>query len=134
MLKESYPIRVTRRFDFFSKIFKEFSLLLQHVVKLWDYNAKSLYQIIDGKYISTDDFIYFRCYLTSLGKTEFYKVLHNPELLKAAIDRSLWTGEEMMSVADYAYQKKSGTSGEMNCPKCVCTEVSYDFGSYKNDG
>lgn len=106
----------------------------EKVVKLWDYNVKSLYQIINGRYLSTDDFIYFRCFLISLGKEEYDKALSNPSLLSTTIDPSMWAGEEMMSVADNAYRMKKNTVDEENCPRCVCTEVNYDFGSYKMTG
>jgi Protein of unknown function (DUF4240) len=106
----------------------------EKVVKLWDYNVKSLYQIINGRYLSTDDFIYFRCFLISLGKEEYDKALSNHSLLSTTIDPSMWAGEEMMSVADKAYRMKKNKVDEENCPRCVCTEVNYDFGSYKMTG
>ncbi|HTF17373.1 MAG TPA: DUF4240 domain-containing protein [Chryseolinea sp.] len=107
---------------------------VENVVKLWNYNIKSLYQIISGKYISTDDFIYFRCYLISLGKDEFDRAINSPELFATIVDPSMWAGEEMMHVADIAYQKRTNKIDEEGCPRCVCTEVSYDFGSYKMTG
>lgn len=106
----------------------------EKVVELWNYNVKSLYQIINGKFMSTDDFVYFRCYLISLGKEEFDKALGSPELLTETIDPSMWAGEEMMSVADNSYGRKTEKFDEENCPRCVCTEVSYDFGSYRMTG
>lgn len=141
--KSKYPENFDKQIQFLTDTLSRMSeesivgfecTFTEKVVKLWNYNVKSLYQIINGKYISTDDFIYFRCYLISLGKEEFDKALSNPELLKATIDPSMWAGEEMMLVADKAYQKKNNQLDEENCPRCVCTEVSYDFGSYKMTG
>lgn len=108
--------------------------LTENVVKLWNYNVKSLYQIVNGKYVSTDDFIYFRLYLISLGRDEFDRALNNPELLKTTIDPNLWRGELLMSAADDAYQKKSAKVDDDGCPRCICTDVSYDFGGYKMTG
>jgi hypothetical protein len=106
----------------------------ENVVKLWDYNVKSLYQIVNGEYVSTDEFIYFRCYLISLGKEEFDKALNDPEMLLTIIDPALWKGERLLSVADDAYRRKTKSVDEDNCPRCICTDVSYDFGRYKMTG
>ncbi len=107
--------------------FDAFSSLTDNVLKLWNYNVKSLYQIVNGKYVSTDDFIYFRLYLISLGKDEFDNALNNPEMLKTTIDPDLWRGENLMSVDDDAYQKKTAKIDDDDCPRCVCTDVSYDL-------
>jgi hypothetical protein len=106
----------------------------EKVIQLWDYKVKSLYQIVEGDYMSTDDFIYFRCYLISLGKENFETALNHTDDFTVEIDRSQWSGEQLMTVADFAYEKKHDTVAEEQLPRNVAMEVNYDFGNYKMTG
>ena len=107
----------------------------EKMIVLWDYNIKSLYQITESNnYVSTDDFIYFRAYLISLGEEDYYKALTNTDSFDYDVNRSYWSGEGMISVASKAYNKKHKKIDEDNYLGDIIYEVDYDFGNYKMTG
>ena len=107
----------------------------EQMVALWDYNVKAIYQITEGDtYMSSDDFLYFRAYLISLGKDKCKKALLDTDNFDAKVDRTSWSGEELLSIADRAYLKKNTRVDRVHCPRCIDTEVSYNMGVYKMTG
>ncbi|WP_075591130.1 DUF4240 domain-containing protein [Labilibacter marinus] len=142
--KRKYPQDFEKQMEFLTTSLSECSndqiigferVLREKVIKLWDYNIKSLYQIIDGKYMSTDMFIYFRFWIISNGN-EFYRTAlietdNLSKLLPQEID--IW-GEGLMYVADDAFFRKNGKESKLKCPRDLSFDVDYDFGSYKMTG
>ena len=106
----------------------------EKVIELWDYKVKGLYQIIEGEHVSKNDLIYFRCYLISLGKDAFETALKKTDQLSIHIDRTHWSGKEMITVADFAYQKKYPQFEESKLPSKVGRAVDYESGAYKMTG
>ncbi len=107
--------------------------LREKVVQLWDYNIKSLYQIMYGKYISTDLFIYFRFWIVSNGQEFFDSALTHTDELAPKIEINE-DGESLLYVADEAYMIKNGDNPELMPPRDQALEVDYDFGLYKMSG
>ena len=110
-------------------------VLREKVVELWNYNIKSLYQIIEGKYMSTDLFIYFRFWIISNGQ-DFYRIALNDtdNLFEFLPNRLNETGEGLMYIADYAFYRKNGKESGLKCPRDLSFDVDYDFGAYKMTG
>ncbi|OON65861.1 DUF4240 domain-containing protein [Hymenobacter sp. CRA2] len=106
----------------------------ENMVRLWNYNIKSMYQIIEGNYISTDDFVYFRGYLISLGQEITNTAIQNPDLVSVPLDRTEWSGEDMIYVADQAYSTKNRQLKGSTAPRDSASAVDYDFGNYKMTG
>jgi len=76
--------------------------LREKIIELWNFNVKSLYQIIYGEYVSTDIFIYFRFWIVSNGQEFFQTALENTdELAEKTIAYD--DGEGLLYVADRAF-------------------------------
>ncbi|WP_157807242.1 DUF4240 domain-containing protein [Hymenobacter chitinivorans] len=110
--------------------------LREQLIREWNYNIKSLYQITNGSYVSTDDFIYFRAYLISCGADVVQAALQNPEQLTIPLDRLDASGEEMLQVAKNAYAQKHHTTGgpDPHSPGEQPLAVDYDLGNYRMTG
>lgn len=108
--------------------------LREKVVQLWDFNIKSLYQIIFDEYLSTDGFIYFRFWIVSNGKEFFKKALEDMDKLAEADLEGYYDGEGLMYVADEAFTVKNGDVSEEELPRDQAHDVDYDFGNYKMTG
>ena len=105
----------------------------EKVIELWDYNIKSLYQIIYGDYVSTDVFIYFRFWIVSNGE-EFYRIALRETDELAELVNSNDDGEGLLYVADNAYLIRNGNSSGIELPRDQSFDVDYDFGNYKMTG
>ena len=109
--------------------------LREKMIELWNYNIKSLYQILFGKYLSTDNFIYFRLWIISNGKGFFYKAINNTDGLSNQIGKSYKTdGEAFMSISDRAFILKHNSVKVDSLPRDLSNEIEYDFGLYKMTG
>jgi hypothetical protein len=109
--------------------------LREKMIELWNYNVKSLYQIILGNYFSTDGFIYFRLWIISNGKDFFYKSINDTDNLSEKISKSYdGDGEALLIVADNAFKIKNGNEKIEKLPRDLSLEVDYDFGKYKMTG
>ena len=111
----------------FEKTFRE------EIIRSWDYNVKSLYQIIHGDYLSADGFLYFRCYLLSNGKDFYRSAANNPDKLAYKIEDN-YDGELMLYVADEAFELKNGKATKLARPRDKAIDISYDFGKYRMTG
>ena len=110
-------------------------VLREKIIELWNYNIKSLYQIVDGNYISTDLFIYFRFWIISNGQVFYDKALHETDNLAELMPSKLIdTGEGFMYLADDAFIRKNGEDSGLEYPRDLSFDVDYDFGSYKMTG
>ncbi|MER2997970.1 DUF4240 domain-containing protein [Pontibacter populi] len=107
--------------------------LKEKMIELWDYNLKSLYQIVQDEYVSTDGFIYYRFWIISNGKDFFQRALANPDLLADEI-QATYDGQGLMVVADNAFKLKNGANTNLELPRDVTTAVHYDFGNYRMSG
>lgn len=107
--------------------------LNEKVLELWDYNVKSLYQIVQDEYLSTDGFIYYRFWIVSNGREFFQKAIADPDLLADAL-QATYDGEGLMIVADNAFELKNGEITGLELPRDVTTAVHYDFGNYRMSG
>ncbi len=107
--------------------------LKEKVIELWDYNVKSLYQIVQDEYLSTDGFIYYRFWIVSNGRDFFQRATVNPDSLVDEI-QATYDGEGLMVVADNAFELKNGENTNLELPRDVTTAVHYDFGNYKMSG
>ena len=107
--------------------------LKEKVIELWDYNVKSLYQIVQDEYLSTDGFIYYRFWIVSNGRDFFQRAKANPDLLADEI-QATYDGEGLMVVADNAFELKNGANKNTELPRDVTTAVDYDSGNYRMSG
>ena len=107
--------------------------LKEKVIELWDYHIKSLYQITQDEYLSTDGFIYYRLWIVSNGRGFLQRAITNPDLLADEI-QATYDGEGLMVVADNAFELKNGTNTGLELPRDVTTAVDYDFGNYRMSG
>lgn len=107
--------------------------LREELLKSWNYNVKSLFQIMYGDYFSNDKFLHFRCWLLSNGKDFYYTAINNPEGLVEILNRSK-DGRAMLAVADNAFVLRNGDSSKLETPSHVSMEVDYGDDSYKMTG
>jgi hypothetical protein len=107
--------------------------LREKVIELWNYDVKSLYQIMYGEYVSPDVFIYFRFWIVSNGQKFFQTALENPDELAEKININD-DGEGLLYVADDAFILKNCSSSELESPRDQSFDVDYDFGNYKMTG
>ena len=107
--------------------------LKEKVIGLGHYNVKSLYQIIWGDYISTDNYLYFKFWIISNGKEFYHLAINDPDQLTDRIEFT-YDGERLMSVADFAFEVKNGADSGLELPRDRTHIVDYDFGNYKIAG
>ncbi len=108
ILKEILAERPLEDIVEFGKIFKHFHAL-SYTSDLW-----AAAYIIQGG-CSDDMFDYFRAWLIAQGKNVFENVIENPETLAKIIpveEGEEIDGECMLSVADEAYERKTGNDME----------------------
>lgn len=103
------------------------------MVVLWDYNVKSVFQIIFGNYFAEEGFVDFRFWIISNGADFYDKILRNPEELADNMIKA-HDGELLRHVADRAFELKNGRSHDLVFPREMAKEIDYDFGTYKMTG
>jgi hypothetical protein len=142
MSKREYPNNFDSQMEYLTKILSDLSneeiidfekILREKMIELWNYNVKSLYQIIYGNYLSTDGFIYFRFWLVSNGKDFFNKSIYETDNLSEEIFKTE-DGEMLLIVADNAFKIKNMNKKIDKLPRDVSLDVDYDFGNYKMTG
>jgi hypothetical protein len=107
--------------------------LREKIIDLGHYNVKSLYQILWGEYISTDNYLYFKFWIISNGRDFYHLAINDPDGLTDRIEFT-YEGERLMSVADFAFKMKNGSNSGLELPRDVTLSVDYDFGLYKISG
>lgn len=107
--------------------------LKEKVIALWDFNVKSLYQIVQDEYLSTDGFIYYRFWIVSKGRIFFQRAIADPDLLADEI-YATYDGEGLLYVTDNAFKLKNGANTDLELPRDVTIDVNYDFGNYRMSG
>lgn len=140
--KEKHPNKFDAQMNFLTKKLSTLTneeivgfeaTLKENVIVLWDYNVKSLYQIVQDEYLSTDGFIYFRFWIVSNGRKFFQRAIENPDLLADEV-YATYDGEGLLYVADNAFKLKNGTNTDLELPRDATIDVSYDFGIYRMTG
>jgi hypothetical protein len=107
--------------------------LREKIIELLHHDIKSLYQIIYGDYISTDEFLYFRFWIISNGSKYFETALTSTDDL-AEITEYNEDGESLMRIADEAFALKNGENSKLVFPRDQSGMVDYDLGNYKMAG
>jgi hypothetical protein len=93
------------------------------------YNILAAAKIIND-FVSDDDFLYLRCRLIAEGKELYYQSIENPEILATTESQYLEIGgEEILSVSDFAFEKKMGSNTDKEMPRDVAFDyLNYDTG------
>ncbi|NIG55735.1 DUF4240 domain-containing protein [Chitinophaga sp. Cy-1792] len=116
----------------------DFEMILRElIIALDDYKIVGAQKIIAGS-VSDDSYLYFRCWIISMGRKVFDDTLLHPDSLADFVDNSKFAEfEELLYVADSAYQMKSGVVADAeNLPRDIAFEkgLDYDFGAYRLEG
>lgn len=142
MSKREYPNNFNSQMECLTKILSNLSdeeiidferRIREKMIELWNYNVKSLYQIIYGNYFSTDGFIYFRFWIISNGKDFFIKSIYETDNLSEDIFKTE-DGEMLLVVADNAFKIKNMNRKIDKLPRDLSLDVDYDFGNYRMTG
>ncbi|MCA8832052.1 DUF4240 domain-containing protein [Hymenobacter pini] len=106
-------------------------ILREHLLEADHFDIMAAQKIIDG-YVSDDPYLYFRCWLVGQGKTVFTNALQNPDTLAAVLDAPYQDFEELLYVATFAFEKRTGkTDEDETFPRSVAEArgLDYDSGS-----
>ncbi len=107
--------------------------LREKMIVLWNYNVKSMFQIIFGEYIPDDGFVYFRLWIIANGQDFFNKAQENPELLADKISK-VHDGIEFIKVADRAFELKNGRRHGLVFPSDLARDIDYEEGVFRMSG
>ena len=94
-------------------------------------------EVVFDDYISSDGFLYFRCWLILQGRDLFYDVLKDPEaILQYSININEIWGESLLYVTDEAYAREHENEQESEIKDEVFRsnpEIDYDCGDFELD-
>lgn len=113
----------------------DFEIILRElIIELDDYKVMGVLKIIEG-YVSDDPYLYFRCWVIGRGKKVFDLALQHPDDLAGLVDPSTIPGfEELLYVADDAYESKNGDGEDLPRDIAAGKGLSYDFGAPDTKG
>lgn len=105
----------------YEKIFR------QLVIDADTYMVMAAMKIVEG-WVSDDSYLYFRCWLISLGHNTFREVLENPDYLaNFELDGDI-EEEDMLYVATRAYKQKTGKQEEDDTfPRSIAYSAGLDY-------
>jgi len=111
-----------------------FEITLRELIKkAYHVNILASAKVVDG-YVTDDSFLYFRAKLILFGKDTFYQALNDPNNLSGILNPDP-NGDELLSAADQAYQKKKGGDYFGELPSDIAIEfIDYDDLSEDPDG
>ncbi|MCW3466691.1 DUF4240 domain-containing protein [Chitinophaga nivalis] len=107
----------------------DFEIIMRElIIELDDYKVMGIPKIIDG-YVSDDSYIYFRCWIISKGREIFDIALQHPDDIAKIVDQStLPDFEDLLYIADNAYQFKSGVGDDDdNLPRNIAYSKGLDY-------
>ncbi len=111
----------------FEAIFRKSILDLEH------YNIEALMYLLNG-YVSDDSYLYFRCWLISLGKEIYIKLIkQTDEMLEIFKSKNIEYEdnelEEFLYLSTDAFEEKTGKEEDDTFPRDICFErgLDYDF-------
>ena len=90
-----------------------FEIILRELIaEAYDYKIVAAYKIIN-RYVTDDQFLYFRCWLIGQGEKIFVETLENPELLAEVVGYKTDTDFEfLLYAATEAYSQRTGIEEE----------------------
>ncbi|MDX2301440.1 MAG: DUF4240 domain-containing protein [Microscillaceae bacterium] len=108
-----------------------------YVIMENDFSIEDNGQVSFDDYVSSDGFLYFRCWLILQGRDLFYDVLQDPEtILKYTININEIWGESLLYATDEAYTREHNNEQESEIKDEVFKshpEIDYDCGDFELD-
>lgn len=102
-------------------------ILRQKIIELDDFKVMATLNIVEG-YVSDDSYIYFRAWLISKGKAACEMALKDPNQLASIIDTNEAPEfEELLYLADEAFEKITGKEEDDSFPRNVCLDLGLDY-------
>ncbi len=119
-----------------SDIFDFERIMRQKVIEADHFNVMVAQKIIDG-YVSDDSYLYFRCWLISLGRKAFYGVIADTDYLAPLVDKNTVPDfEGLLYVATSAYSNITGKEEDESFPRDTMIDegLNYDDLSHQTKG
>jgi len=106
----------------------DFELIMrQKIFEADHFNVMIAQKIIDG-YVSDDSYLYFRCWLVSLGKDAFYGVIEDTDYLAKLVNKNTVPDfESLLYVATSAYSINTGKEEDETFPRDTMIDKGLDY-------
>jgi hypothetical protein len=110
-------------------------IFTKKLIEANDYKIIAVNHIVDSP-VSDDGFLYFRCWLISLGQKTFEQTIKTPDYLAQVIDRGIVPDfESMLYVSTTAYKNKTGKKEEDDTfPRNVTFSKGLTYETYAGGG
>lgn len=112
-------------------------ILCEELIKANDFKIMAIDRIIDGT-LTDDTYLYFRCWLISLGRETYEQTFKNPDYLADVVEKGVEPDfESLLYVATEAFKIKTGKEIEDETfPRNVADKkgLNYDYGGPPTTG